>query len=99
MARSDPTHPIPPSTAISAGTGSRTQMARPAGNTRVKLDLMSGAYAPWPAEDLPECLQSSPILPRPLRHPAQNVPEARIAAQRSEEHTSELQSLRHLVCR
>src|SRR2546423_7709083 len=36
------------------------------------------------------------LLPRPLAHPA---PRAARAARRSEEHTSELQSLAYLVCR
>src|SRR5205814_10673250 len=32
-------------------------------------------------------------------HPAHGIEHVRLAAARSEEHTSELQSLRHLVCR
>src|SRR5262245_62688370 len=40
--------------------------------------------------------------PRPRRHTAARAPSRRLlrrAMSRSEEHTSELQSLRHLVCR
>src|SRR5205814_6170432 len=44
---------------------------------------------------------SSLSLSRPLRNSAAAIPIIRAAhpAARSEEHTSELQSLRHLVCR
>src|SRR5690625_6595823 len=49
------------------------------------------------------CGMDSLALPLPLRHPAEIVPdknyERKIAKIRSEEHTSELQSRGHLVCR
>src|SRR5665811_681105 len=68
--------------ATAAGAaGSRTKTAQPARNNRVELALMPGVYAPRPAEDLPECLQSPSILSPPLRHRAQNLPEARIVTQ------------------
>src|ERR1035441_7411177 len=68
--------------ATAAGAaGSRTKTAQPARNNRVELALMPGAYAPRPAEDLPECLQSPSILSPLLRHRAQNLPEARIVTQ------------------
>src|ERR1017187_9607523 len=68
--------------ATAAGAaGSRTKTAQPARNNRVELALMPGAYAPRPAEDLPECLQSPSILSPPLRDRAQNLPEARIVTQ------------------
>src|SRR5258705_8211755 len=37
--------------------------------------------------------------PRPQRPPVVGLAKLALIAQRSEEHTSELQSLRHLVCR
>src|SRR5205814_9724470 len=53
---------------------------------------------------IPTCSAKTGSCPQPLcRPPLQNVAPVcdagRCVAQRSEEHTSELQSLRHLVCR
>src|ERR1035438_10838970 len=74
----------------------------PSGTTLRPEAAMDSAFAHWPDR---ESLDSDPTPQRWLRWWLQilsvssHQPAFRRREQRSEEHTSELQSLRHLVCR